>query len=553
MKRIVALISLALVCCLGQNFAQTNGLVLKKPIDYYNNINQLIKFNVESQNDAPFYLADMTIAVEANGDGLLDTMIAARFPNRNNPALNDESKWSFVNRLSKNGEKHVYKVRYQADSLNVPSRHFLPGNNWLLAEEFIKFFRMPTTGTVTITITELTVVNQNYIPLNFAIPEPLVINLGPSQTQLRLTGPIEINANDETFAIDLEIKNPSTVGEIWLDLAMQEDYVILDKYALAYDFANWSVDLLSNVSGNYRLHLDSKINDWLPTNNWTKVIKLNFKVKKLTAGQKLEWFMLNVKIFQDMDELPVVLPYEPLVINVLGAGRIKGDLDGDGVITLLDIIIAFQHCIGWKVLTGQDFWAADINDNGVVDMSDLDYIKEKAGYQLYDIITMQHSQHNILNTDGTAAVVAKGSQIKNIPQIPSQMNWREFTTDGQFFAAKFSPEHAGKIIFNSEANFTWSYQLILRPSGVNDQLISSDLLTVYPNPAQETISLNWQEPTICCADIWLINSLGQSQLLSSNTALQNFTWTINDLPAGHYLIQIKKDGELLSSKSFIKL
>lgn len=50
---------------------------------------------------------------------------------------------------------------------------------------------------------------------------------------------------------------------------------------------------------------------------------------------------------------------------------IKGDVNGDGRITSLDLKLITLHIVGAKELTGDALVAADTNNNGRVDIGDI--------------------------------------------------------------------------------------------------------------------------------------------------------------------------------------
>jgi Ca2+-binding EF-hand superfamily protein len=49
----------------------------------------------------------------------------------------------------------------------------------------------------------------------------------------------------------------------------------------------------------------------------------------------------------------------------------KGDINGDGRITMTDLLMCLHHVSGRTTLTGEAFLAADINGDGAVKMTDL--------------------------------------------------------------------------------------------------------------------------------------------------------------------------------------
>ena len=59
-----------------------------------------------------------------------------------------------------------------------------------------------------------------------------------------------------------------------------------------------------------------------------------------------------------------------LVITEIPKGRMRGDVDGDGKLTLNDVDQINKHFYSAITLTGADFWCADINGDNKVDGTD---------------------------------------------------------------------------------------------------------------------------------------------------------------------------------------
>ncbi len=61
--------------------------------------------------------------------------------------------------------------------------------------------------------------------------------------------------------------------------------------------------------------------------------------------------------------------------NAGSSGRHKGDVNGDGTVTVRDIILIKRHIVGIEELEGDEFKAADVNGDGVVNVRDLVILK----------------------------------------------------------------------------------------------------------------------------------------------------------------------------------
>ena len=55
----------------------------------------------------------------------------------------------------------------------------------------------------------------------------------------------------------------------------------------------------------------------------------------------------------------------------------KGDVDGDGVVTNKDALILLQGINDLYNLSAEEFARADINENGVLETTGTDYLKEE--------------------------------------------------------------------------------------------------------------------------------------------------------------------------------
>ncbi|MDO5148625.1 MAG: dockerin type I repeat-containing protein, partial [Oscillospiraceae bacterium] len=56
---------------------------------------------------------------------------------------------------------------------------------------------------------------------------------------------------------------------------------------------------------------------------------------------------------------------------------VKGDADGNGAVTVADVVKVMQHLIGKVTLSGDNAKAADMNDDGKISILDLIKLKNK--------------------------------------------------------------------------------------------------------------------------------------------------------------------------------
>ena len=48
-----------------------------------------------------------------------------------------------------------------------------------------------------------------------------------------------------------------------------------------------------------------------------------------------------------------------------------GDVNGDGVLDISDIIVLISYVLGLKEFNDEEFFQADINQDGIIDVSDI--------------------------------------------------------------------------------------------------------------------------------------------------------------------------------------
>ena len=78
----------------------------------------------------------------------------------------------------------------------------------------------------------------------------------------------------------------------------------------------------------------------------------------------------NIFVTVSYSELEIYIP-----VTVLKASEIiKGDVNGDNVIDIIDAIEIFRHLAGKTILEGDKFTAADADENGIIDIKDVIYI-----------------------------------------------------------------------------------------------------------------------------------------------------------------------------------
>lgn len=125
--------------------------------------------------------------------------------------------------------------------------------------------------------------------------------------------------------------------------------------------------------------------------------------------------------------------------------------------------------------------------------------------------------------------------------FPNKTNWEIKTTIEQSADKFYNPD---KSYGYGLPNFEKAYQLLSLPVFNN-----GDKLKVFPNPSSEKINIYLKNENI--QSIYLSNYLGQiiyHQEFNSNSAIQNYSISIKDLPNAFYILQIKTNQTKYSKK-----
>jgi serine protease AprX len=97
--------------------------------------------------------------------------------------------------------------------------------------------------------------------------------------------------------------------------------------------------------------------------------------------------------------------------------------------------------------------------------------------------------------------------------------------------------------------------ILTTPTSLNDRTANSKLIQLYPNPANTTLILKFQEQSASDFIIQIYNQQGQlisKQNFSKSTGAVQKELNISFLPKGSYFISVLKEGKVYSTKEFVK-
>jgi len=107
------------------------------------------------------------------------------------------------------------------------------------------------------------------------------------------------------------------------------------------------------------------IGDGALTGDWTNLMQVTYKtavLPPLTPTQKSSFNLIDVEGSNVAgNAIPIVVPSDPtLEVIVEAAGGTYGDVNGDGCVDILDLIMVVDHIVGRDSLTGAEFDRADL-------------------------------------------------------------------------------------------------------------------------------------------------------------------------------------------------
>ena len=81
--------------------------------------------------------------------------------------------------------------------------------------------------------------------------------------------------------------------------------------------------------------------------------------------------MVSKRLISTLTAMITAVSAMPFMPTVNAAETVKGDINGDGNVTVSDMATIRLHLLGKYILSGNPFSAADINGDGKVTVSDM--------------------------------------------------------------------------------------------------------------------------------------------------------------------------------------
>ena len=465
-----------------------------------------------------------------NSDGILDTILPARFQKRNaSNGITDSTKWSFVTEKTYSSHRLVYDVSYLDSN---QSDDFRQGHDILMLEEFILFKQWPSYGKMVVILDSLKFINVNFHQLTANGSATLIIDFGPEpqkeRPKLEFVFTEVLKADTEKWPVDLYLTNsdyrvsglyaPDLVIDSCLEL---ESIEILTSRSWTAIMSLDSADQLGNNHYNLTA-LATTTGDYFDYGPRRRIYRLWFTPKSgcLTAGDlvSLAWYNASVTDNAEpineirIDDFAFTAPVEPGDLYCP-----KYDVNLDSIVNLDDIILFLGYLAEINRLNSSQQCAADVDSNNQLNLADakkmLRYINSPFGaYQI-------RPQHNRLYLAGAGALILKGRNLKVADlelggQAFEFIEYSSFLNDTAF-ALKFAEDYRyyGYIEFNSTADIINGYQLTTgQPSTVEETNVGEAKPLknkVSPNPFNNQCVVNYDLPYNSQVQITIYNQLGK--------------------------------------------
>tara|TARA_Y100000590_G_scaffold227747_1_gene257030 strand:+ start:5818 stop:7383 length:1566 start_codon:yes stop_codon:yes gene_type:complete len=249
----------------------------------------------------------------------------------------------------------------------------------------------------------------------------------------------------------------------------------------------------------------------------------------------------------------------------------SGDLDGDGTVTINDIIITIAHILATSPLSGCDINTADVDNNGSVNIMDVIAqvdIALSGGLSRANSSLQKANSVTLIQTAEGLSYEADGFVGFEII-LSHGVNFEINMTKSGFIASSNTVGTTTKIVVvNNETSelFTsvGNFEIVDVIAGtIGGNALQTDVLyqeipktfglsKAYPNPFNPKTSIDFTMLNSENASIEIYNMLGQKistlheGYLSADT--YSFTWNAQDFSSGMYIVKAQSEGNISTQK-----
>ena len=523
MKSLLAFLTV-LVLVTTSSWAQSNAEFYFVQPDDWDYTPKQMQVDLHYSSVVDFFQLTGTMRVTlVNSDGILDTIIPARFPKRNAFERIDSTKWSFVNFTSGNDQDFTYTVRYMDSNY---TDDFRKGNDIIMLEEFILFEKWPTRGQVIVTMYNIDVINVNNQVQRTNDTTVLTIDFGSGPQKQRPTLEIvlpELKADAQSWYADLYLTNEDySLSGIFMPDFMIDSCLVVDRIEAKASQAWSTVINLSfrDQGGNDHYNfvaLANSVADYLPKGPRQHIYRLWFQPKTgcLEAGRLVSLALYGAEITDDATPINIV-PVDDFATSIrVAPGDLpcpKGDPDLDGDRDLDDVIFLLEYLVNIVEFDYSQYCAADVDSNDRVNLVDgvlmIRYLNSPFG--IFEIMP----KNNNIYLDGAGALILKGDNLKTADislagEAYQFVEYSKFIGDTAY-VLKFSENYRyyGDITFNSDAIIGRGYQLTTGQPSVVIESGGQFQDVAKPNPFRDYCTISYSLNYDTRVTVTIHNDLG---------------------------------------------
>ncbi len=259
-----------------------------------------------------------------------------------------------------------------------------------------------------------------------------------------------------------------------------------------------------------------------------------------------------------------------------GSCTYPGDINGDGLVDVSDIVISVGIILGSYSPSDTELFAADVNSDGIVNVVDIVQLvcvilecDLSKGMSVGQATVMTRNNTLILQTDGSPA----GLQLTvsgdfEIAQNQLPVGWKLYSNQNTILM--FSIDESS---LDSETLFMYTGNLVIESALVTDWFgngVNADIKTVpnsfslgqaYPNPFNPVTTFEYSIPEDGIVSIAVYDITGRqvSQLIAENTYVSAGRYSVEfntgNLPSGLYFVAMmaKSGSEEFTAKQKVVL
>ena len=323
-------------------------------------------------------------------------------------------------------------------------------------------------------------------------------------------------------------KNEKIVDSLFYQNLIQTDYI---KYGYKiFEYDNHS-NLVSDIQKNLLDTITSKFEYEYDFKN-RQVRKNGYYFNQSDQKMYLNYYSMN--IFDDIENS--IIYYQ---INV-GTGRIDTAIRSKKKTILLDEKITDIYEYSWI----DSFWSDGqhtlykYSNNNLVDRETFSFNIFKKNWKKYFKNTFMYDDQNNLIQE------TYYSKLNDSTLFPHSQIQNEYNNNNNLIIKSYSNYDTITKVFIENSNITYHWKKYFK----NQEIINEDnfVTSIYPNPTLNNFSIQFETENSTKCTFALFNLKGEvldTKYFKSNEGLNNYNYSLNDLPTGEYIGMLNLNGK----------